>query len=236
MTRTGKIARLPHHIRDQLNRRLKNGEMGRLLVEWLNSLVEVQDALKRNFAGRPINEPNLTEWKQGGYREWDLQQGAMSQAGELAADAQELAAVAHGRMADHLNTVLTARYAVELAAWNGDGCDETRRRLRALRELCHDVIMLQRGNQNAARVKIGQARLDRHRKKVAEDIAESFLNWIEYPEVRNCIYDEAFSRKQRKARLMDIFRAKPVHDLSVDAAPRFVPPDRPVNAGLKTST
>ena len=38
MARTGKIARLPDDIREQLNRRLNDGEKGKKLVMWLNSL------------------------------------------------------------------------------------------------------------------------------------------------------------------------------------------------------
>jgi hypothetical protein len=41
-SRNGKIARLPLAIRQQLNQRLQNGEWGKLLVEWLTSLPEVQ--------------------------------------------------------------------------------------------------------------------------------------------------------------------------------------------------
>ena len=43
MTRNGKIARLPRHIRGQLNRRLQNGEEGNTLLEWLNALPKVQE-------------------------------------------------------------------------------------------------------------------------------------------------------------------------------------------------
>jgi hypothetical protein len=70
MTRTGKIARLPLPIREQLNARLHHGEVGQELVAWLNSLPEVQALLAAHFDRRPINEPNLTEWKQGGYEDW----------------------------------------------------------------------------------------------------------------------------------------------------------------------
>ena len=41
-TRTGKIARLPKAVREELNRRLQDGEPGTQLVEWLNSLPQVQ--------------------------------------------------------------------------------------------------------------------------------------------------------------------------------------------------
>jgi hypothetical protein len=42
MTRKGKIARLPRHVRDELNHRLDDGESSTHLVIWLNSLEEVQ--------------------------------------------------------------------------------------------------------------------------------------------------------------------------------------------------
>jgi hypothetical protein len=70
MARTGKIARLPRNIRDQLNHRLDDGESGVRLVEWLNGLPEVQAVLDQDFEGRPISEQNLTEWKQGGFLIW----------------------------------------------------------------------------------------------------------------------------------------------------------------------
>ena len=70
MTRTGKIARLPREVRDQLNRRLCDGEPGSQLDIWLNALPESQAVLAREFAGRPISEQNLSEWKRGGYGDW----------------------------------------------------------------------------------------------------------------------------------------------------------------------
>jgi hypothetical protein len=70
MTRRGKIARLPKNIRDQVNQRLDDGEQGARLVAWLNSLPEAQAILARDFDGKAIREQNLSEWRKGGYREW----------------------------------------------------------------------------------------------------------------------------------------------------------------------
>src|SRR6266446_6933011 len=56
MSHKGKIARLPLAIREQLNRRLQDGEIGRDLVVWLNSAPEVQAVLKAEFGERPVNE------------------------------------------------------------------------------------------------------------------------------------------------------------------------------------
>lgn len=74
MTRKGKIARLPRAVRDELNRRLDDGEQGIRLVEWLNGLAEVQAVLKADFEGRPINEQNLSDWKDGGFKDWRQRQ------------------------------------------------------------------------------------------------------------------------------------------------------------------
>jgi hypothetical protein len=77
MTRTGKIARLPRDIREQVNRRLDNGVEGKQIVEWLNALPAVQSLIAAQFGGRPVNEPNLSHWKTGGYRDWLERQEAL---------------------------------------------------------------------------------------------------------------------------------------------------------------
>ena len=64
MTRNGKIARLPQAIHQQLNLRLQNGELAQDLLLWLNHLPEVQAILAAHFAAKPIDESNLSHWKQ----------------------------------------------------------------------------------------------------------------------------------------------------------------------------
>ena len=83
MTRKGKIARLPRAIRDELNRRLDDGEQGVRLVEWLNGLPEVKKVLESDFEGRAITEDNLAEWKNGGFLDWQAQQETLSLVREL---------------------------------------------------------------------------------------------------------------------------------------------------------
>jgi len=70
MTRTGKIARLPRSVRDELNCRLDNGESGPRLLAWLNARKDVRAVLKASFAGSPINQQNLSDWKLGGFQDW----------------------------------------------------------------------------------------------------------------------------------------------------------------------
>jgi hypothetical protein len=58
-TYRGKIGRLPKTVREELNRRLDNGEAGRRLIAWLNSLPGADPE-------RPIIASNLSRWKSGG--------------------------------------------------------------------------------------------------------------------------------------------------------------------------
>jgi hypothetical protein len=127
--RTGKIARLPREIRDQLNQRLLNGQPGQRLLAWLNALPEVQRILAADFDGSPINAPNLSHWKAGGYEEdWLTRRETLEQA-------RELAAATDGKLTDHLATVLAARYAAALAEWNGEPDEKFERKLRILRSM-----------------------------------------------------------------------------------------------------
>ena len=77
MTRKGKIARLPQSIREQINRRLQDGQPGNQVVAWLNTLPEVAAVMAAEFAGQPINEPNLSHWRLGGYQDWEARQDAL---------------------------------------------------------------------------------------------------------------------------------------------------------------
>lgn len=84
-TRNGKIAQLPVAVREELNRRLDDGESGPRLLAWLNALPVVQ-ALLDSRLWRPINPPNLTAWRQGGYRDWRADLEARALAGPEAQD------------------------------------------------------------------------------------------------------------------------------------------------------
>ncbi len=209
MTGKGKIARLPRGIRDQLNRRLDEGEAGNVLVRWLNELPEVKAILDGQFGGRPINEQNLSEWKARGHREWLVRQEALAQARELAADAQELCDATDGKLTDHLATVLAARYAAALGGWDGEVTEEFRRKLRALRGLCQDIVELRRGDHSGARLNMERTRLERESEKTEEEVVEHFKRWAMKPEVREWISREWLSPEERERRLREIFGLEP---------------------------
>jgi len=86
-TRHGKIARLPHKLREELNQRLRDGQGGKPLLRWLNDQDEVYPS---------INAQNLTEWRQGGYLEWLARQEQCEMVWRFAEEAQSLEAASQG--------------------------------------------------------------------------------------------------------------------------------------------
>jgi len=186
-TRKGKIARLPKSIRHQLNRRLEDGQPGNQLVLWLNGLPEVRDTLELHFDARPINEQNLSDWKQGGYREWLQHQESCDLVQRLTEQAEDLEEDEEGRtISDRLATLL----AVDLVRVSEALLKETpdpRERWQRLRELFQELGQLRRGDHQASRLRIEQDRwsreahqLDREEKKreieeISERVSAPFL-------------------------------------------------------------
>jgi hypothetical protein len=154
-TRNGKIARLPLSIRENLNRRLQDGEQGKKLVAWLNSLPEVRSVIHAEFGGRPVREQNLSEWKQGGYRDWLALQEAREATARLD---EELADCGDGDaqpLSETLARWLAVRYAVATRRLVGTEGPE---QWRLLRDLCGDIVELRRGDHSAMRLELARAR------------------------------------------------------------------------------
>ena len=145
-TRNGKIARLPHDVREQFNDRIFNGGCGRTLLAWINELAEVRAVLVAEFGGRPVNAPNLTAWRQGGYREWLMQRETQALAESLGRNR----AGEHRGFAEALTLSLAGRYTVALDRLRAAASPEEHQRW--LREMCHDVVQLSRATGAGGRL------------------------------------------------------------------------------------
>ena len=192
-----------------MNRRLQKGEQGGPLLAWLNALPDVSAVLAREFVGVPISKQNLCEWRAGGFTEWQARQETLDQARELAADAGEITAATDGKLTDHLATVLAVRYASALHGWNGEVTEDFRKKLRALRGLCQDIVELRRGDHSGARLKMEQERLERVRDKTEEEVVAHFQRWLKNPEVRDLVCQDYVSPAERARRLREIFGLEP---------------------------
>lgn len=209
MARNGKIAHLPREIRNELNRRLQDSEQGGSLLAWLNGLPQVRRVLAKDFGGSAISKQNLCEWRAGGFAEWQARRETLAQARELAADATELASATEGRLTDHLATVLAARYASALAGWNGKVTELFRKKLRALRGLCQDIVELRRGDHSGARLKMEQERLEREREKTDGEIVAHFERWARNPVLHDLIRNNKLSPAEKEVRMRECFGLPP---------------------------
>jgi hypothetical protein len=201
MTRTEKIARLPRDIRNQLNRRLQDGEPGNRLVEWLNSLPEVQTAQSPKSGENLLSGQNLSEWEQGGYRDWLAQQAALEQVRQLSADVAELKQAGEGALTDTLAQFLSAQYVVAAKAAvrqaAGAAVD-----LKTLQVLCNDVAALRRGDQNAEwlrleREKFAEARND-DQCKALEGCLDAAKRWPDVDKLFRAVFMKLNEREEGK--------------------------------------
>lgn len=201
LSRNGKIAKLPKAIREELNRRLEDGETAATLVKWLSGLPEVR-AVQKESGSRPIREQNISEWRKGGFRDWQAKQEALELAAQLGEDAAELNVEGRPPLTDTLALWLTARYAVatrQVAA--ADGAEGW----RLLRELCADIVELRRGDHSAAKLKLERDRLKEAREKTEEEVIEYFKQWANNPKVRAAICGERLSPEEKHRRIMNVF-------------------------------
>jgi hypothetical protein len=199
LTRNGKIARLPLAIRQELNRRLDEGEQGKKLVAWLNGLPAAQAIAVAEFGGKPIREQNLSEWKRGGYRDWLAKQEALEIAGRLGEDATEWNANGRGSLTDTLAFWLVARYAL---ATRRVAETEGREGWRLLREMCGDIVELRKGDHSRERLQIERERLELGRKKAEELTDEKLEELLKQPRTKQRLCGEGLSAQERARRML----------------------------------
>jgi hypothetical protein len=168
MTRKGKIARLPRAIRDELNRRLDDGEQGIRLVEWLNGLPEVKKVLESDFEGRAITDGNLADWKNGGFLDWQAQQETRALIEDWKSGVEELASSAE--LAELFTTVLMTHYAAAVQRSNADVDEEPRERVKRLGKSLRDITRLRRCELTRERAheqaEIGRERVELMRERL----------------------------------------------------------------------
>lgn len=113
-TRKGKIARLPAKIRNEVCLRLQANKEASEILPWLNELPEVKEVLVRLFDGLPINEQNLSNWRGGGFREWEDEQAEVERLQSLAEFSARLVASTGLAMSDGAAAIATGNILAQL--------------------------------------------------------------------------------------------------------------------------
>lgn len=172
--RIGKIARLPKALQDQLNRRLDNHELAKPLLAWLNELPEVRQLLGEWFDGIPISKQNLSQWRRGGFREWQARQDVLKlvpDLKDLISEADELQPPATEPITDKLAPWLAVHYLTNAHTMlhAGVGADK----FKLLRTLCADLSSLRRADHRSARLKLDHERFTFTRVRGRGETAEA---------------------------------------------------------------
>ncbi len=106
--RNGKIARLPRELRDELNRRLDDGVDGVSILNWINTQPAAHQVFAALFHGQPISAQNLSEWRQGGFLEWQRRQESLALIRGFCEQGEEFDAAVAGPFTDRLSGILSS--------------------------------------------------------------------------------------------------------------------------------
>ena len=174
--RTGKIARLPYALRQQLNRRMRDGEPGAKLLEWLNGLPEVQSFLVAQFKGYAIKKQNLSQWRRGGYQDFLKEEVTRGELRTFLEEIKGLQEEAKDGLTDQLALYLAVQAALEMKRLKSAPPDDTT--AEQWRELRARVVELRRGDLAAERNRIQREKLDL-RNKTDEERKAEFWKWAE---------------------------------------------------------
>jgi len=179
--RKSKIARLPHDIREQLNRRLRDSEAGDSLLKWLNQLAEVKAILAAEFAGRAITKQNLSDWRSAGFRDWLVRQDALEIAGSLR-DEQDLGdAALVGPFAEKLARWTTLQYASLARALPTETDPAVKWQL--LHQLSTDIARLRRAELYSEYLGLQRGWLALDQANSQQKTDDEFWTWTKRPDI-----------------------------------------------------
>ena len=167
MARQGKIARLPASVREELNRRLLDGESGARILPWLNGLEDTIRILEEDFEGLRINDNNLSDWRQGGFEEWLRRRERLDSTRELAGYAVKLAKAAGGNLTEGAAAILSGQI---LEVLEDVGATEKTpvEKMAAVLGLTKSLSSLRKGDQNQQVLEQNERKLEQNERRLQQ--------------------------------------------------------------------
>jgi|SRR5580692_756857 hypothetical protein len=154
---TGKIARLPGDLREQINQRLYDGHGDPQILPWLNELPVVKKLLSTQFGGQPLNRQNMTSWRQGGYQRWLRHKQSVESLKDFGQYAADLTPAGIDRLTPAAVALASAKILEFLESLTTAPAGQTDP--NHLIKCAAAVALLREKDQNEARIKIAQHRL-----------------------------------------------------------------------------
>ena len=187
----GKIARLPHDLREQVNRRLRDNEPAAKVISWLNPMTEVIQVCEEYFDGEPITPQNLSAWRLGGYREWLRRQESVENTKTRAAFAVELVKAGGNQLSQAGLAVAAGEILEFIESPAGKDPDELAKYVKSLlgvsrEQLKGEKLELDKAlkNQRDQLLTLKKQEREDRREKWELDTVEKFYEWAGRPEAQ----------------------------------------------------
>lgn len=193
MARTGKIARLPHALREEVNRRLLDNQTSAVLLPWLNAQPEAIAIWEHEFEGMPASAENLSQWRQGGFADWKARTERVENLKTLSSFANELTQ-SGGHIADGAAAILSGQIleALEQAGnlvVTGGSDDAERDPNEGLIAMAKAVSSLQKSAAAKGKLALDREKADQSRERLQLDrekfetqTVTKFLQFAKQPE------------------------------------------------------
>lgn len=206
MARQGKIARLPHALREQVNQRLLDGKPASAILRWLNSEADAIATWDTHFEGSPATAQNISNWRDGGYREWLTRRQKTEHLKTLSSFALDLTR-SGGHIADGAASILAGQILETLEHATADTEEDP---TEALANMAKAVAALQKSGIARQRLELDKQRIRQKdedqalaREKFERQTVEKFLAWAR-SEDAVAILDSGKPRHVQMDRLRDL--------------------------------
>lgn len=187
LTRKGFVARLPAEVREELNRRLYNGQTGKQIMKWLSTL---------KCEGNPeaISDGHISEWRKGGYQDWLKSEAQMEQIRERAELSMRMAQAAGGSLSQSMITRIAGEIDEQL---DNLGDDDLKKMVPVLQVIQNGEML----RLKALRVEQMGEQVTISRERFQRDTCALFLKWFEDKEVREIAGDSEASADEKTDKL-----------------------------------
>jgi hypothetical protein len=215
-TSNGKIARLPARLREEVCRRLHDGETAPQLLAWLNGTPEAQEVCRKLFDGEPISPQNLSAWRMGGFLKWQKEQKRLERSRERCRFSRQMVEASGGNMAEGVLASLTgdlAEILEEIDDLREAGAEIDPKLLSSAGK----VLVSIRGKEiESRRLDLDERRADQQDRalnmqetKLRRDTAELFMQFYTDARAREIMESKADKTVKMDGLIELIFGAKP---------------------------
>jgi hypothetical protein len=180
MSAKGKIGRIPYETRQLLNERMRDGDADVDIVEWLNGLPEVKQAMKEarfgggKQTGFAITPQNISEYRKREYQAWLDGQDKIDRIKAMAEFSLQLANAAGGDVSSPGVAIAAGKIMEGLELADGEDLLAMAETLAKLNKSETDKV---RARTDQSRLGVQRDALALDRQKFERQSSELFLKW-----------------------------------------------------------